>query len=156
MATEKQIQANRLNGLKGGVKTPEGKAVSRWNALSHGFYSSSVLLFSENHFLMNEYREKFYADLKPVGAMETILVERIIASSWRLNRVLQTEKKFNRNGDGVDYRYSVWEKVSRLETTLERQIYKALHELQNLQKARFIAASALADLSANSSSLDPE
>jgi hypothetical protein len=34
MASEKQIQANRLNALKGGVKTEEGKAVIRLSALS--------------------------------------------------------------------------------------------------------------------------
>jgi hypothetical protein len=43
LAAEKQIQANRLNGLKGGVKTMEGKAVSRMNALSHGFFCNDVL-----------------------------------------------------------------------------------------------------------------
>jgi hypothetical protein len=53
MATEKQIQVNRINALKAGVKTEAacpltftrqgGKAVSRMNALSHGFYSSSPI-----------------------------------------------------------------------------------------------------------------
>jgi hypothetical protein len=37
MATERQIQANRLNALKStGPKTTEGKAISRANAVKHG------------------------------------------------------------------------------------------------------------------------
>ena len=40
MASEKQIAANRLNGLKGGVKTLAGKAISCLNAVSHGMYAA--------------------------------------------------------------------------------------------------------------------
>ena len=34
--SEKQLQANRENAQKGGVKTPEGKAIVKYNALKHG------------------------------------------------------------------------------------------------------------------------
>jgi len=37
---------------------------------------------------------------------------------------------------GSDYRYHSWQNFIRYETTLERQIYKALHELERIQHAR--------------------
>jgi hypothetical protein len=33
--SKKQLQANRKNAPKGGVKTPEGKAIVKYNALRH-------------------------------------------------------------------------------------------------------------------------
>lgn len=34
--SQKQIEANQKNAKLGGVKTEEGKAVSKYNALKHG------------------------------------------------------------------------------------------------------------------------
>ena len=139
MVSEKQLLANRENALKGGVKTAAGKAVSSRNAISHGIFSRDVLLKGENSCLLIE--------LQPVGELETVLVDRIVSSTWRLKRVLRTEKKYARSESrgadsgtgaipGGDYRYQSWQNVIRYETTLERQIYKALHELERLQSAR--------------------
>jgi hypothetical protein len=147
MATEKQIAANRLNGLKGGVHTPEGKNVSRLNAISHGIFTQESILPGEDSAKLAKLRDKFMLELKPVGELETLMVERIISSSWRLKRVLYTEKKavlpplkihdsaenFLR---GIDYRYDNWQNYSKYENALETQIYKALHELERLQGAR--------------------
>ncbi len=46
--SQKQLEANRQNAKLGGVKTEEGKAVSKYNALKHGILSQEVLLESEN------------------------------------------------------------------------------------------------------------
>jgi len=59
MTTEKQIQANRLNALKGGVKTEEGKAAVRLNAPSHGFFCNEVLT-SRHPFTSPHRPEKIY------------------------------------------------------------------------------------------------
>ncbi len=134
MTSEKQIQANRINALKGGVKTEEGKAKVRLNAVTHGFFSKGIPLPGEDRSLLAEFRENFIAELKPQGELETVLVELIISSSWRLKRLLITERKYTSRG--ADYRYSTWQNVMRYETTLERQIYKAMHELERLQKNR--------------------
>jgi len=48
MASEKQIEANKNNAKKGGVKTVEGKEVSRMNALKHGILSSELYICSES------------------------------------------------------------------------------------------------------------
>jgi len=45
--SQEQLEANRQNAKLGGVKTEEGKAVSRYNAIKHGLLSKEVLLADE-------------------------------------------------------------------------------------------------------------
>jgi hypothetical protein len=146
MASEKQIAANRLNALKGGVKTGEGKAAVRLNAVSHGLLSNEVLLTGENSHRLAALRQQFLDELQPVGELETLLVERIVSSFWRLRRCVRVEKIGTERGG--DYRFSSWEILMRYETALERQIYKAIHELQRLQIAR-LASQPVNDSSDN-------
>jgi hypothetical protein len=150
MATEKQIIANRANALKGGVKTEAGKAVSRLNAVSHGIFSNEVILPGEDSSLLESLRDKFMEQFAPAGEMETILVERIISSTWRLKRVMRSEARLSLkyflkddatgepNG-GIDYRYNTWQNVAKYENGIERQIYRALNELERIQQRRFAA-----------------
>jgi hypothetical protein len=160
MTTEKQIAANRLNALMAGVRTDEGKAAVRLNALSHGFFSKDLLLPGEDGGLLADLRRRYLDELQPAGELETLLVERIISSAWRLKRMVVSEKAQFRvrnfrpsnwedaspgtsSPDAarpftrmVDYTCSELQNVLRYETTLERQIFKAMHELERLQKMR--------------------
>jgi hypothetical protein len=147
VSTEKQIRANRLNALKAGVKTEEGKAAVRLNAVSHGFFSRDLLLPGEDTSQLDSFRERFFSEFQPVGEMETLLVERILSSAWRLKRLVGSERvqlhmstykpvDSSHTIRMVDYRYSDLHDVMRYETTLERQIYRAMHELERLQKMR--------------------
>ena len=147
MTTEKQIAANRINGLKGGVKTEEGKAVSRLNAVTHGILSSEALLPGENEELLAELRESYMAELHPVGELETMLVETIITDTWRLKRVIRSEKKYSRSPSpdltdkdsfiaGGDYRFSSYQNFIKYETSVKRSIIISMHELERLQDAR--------------------
>lgn len=158
MVTDKQLQANIENARKGGVKTPEGKAISRLNAMKHGILSKEVLLEGENEQGLIELGKRIRNDLKPQGEIEVLLVERIISNYWRLRRSLSVEKALmeweqNFELESVHFYTSKEEqverkaikkmianediaRVSRYETMLERSIYKALHELQRLQAAK--------------------
>ena len=50
MATQAQIEANRLNAQRStGPRTPDGKAAIRQNAFRHGFTSSIPLTQQEEH-----------------------------------------------------------------------------------------------------------
>src|SRR5688500_17144972 len=92
MTSEKQIDANRQNALKStGPKTPEGKAAVRLNAVKHGLLSQEILLPGEDEEALKELSEHLWAELKPVGEMEILLVDRIIASYWRLRRLGRVE-----------------------------------------------------------------
>jgi hypothetical protein len=168
MASEKQIQANRINAQKAGVKTEEGKAAIRVNAVSHGFFSKEVLLPGEDSQLLDELRDKCIEELEPEGELETMLVERIIACTWQLKRLINSKTKVSSSyvlkhtgEDGsppvIDYRYDGWQNVMRYETTIDRQLYRAIHELEDVQKARRgKAARVRPSIGVNIPNIDPQ
>ena len=133
--SEKQLEANRENAKLGGVKTEEGKAVSRYNALQHGLLSQQVLMDGEDADLLLELEKRLRSELKPATEIELLLADRIAANIWRLKRALSFERHevISSGGEGLMYDP---DKFFRYETMLERSIYKAMHELQRIQAAR--------------------
>jgi len=149
--SQKQLEANRQNAKLGGVKTEEGKAVSKYNALKHGILSQEVLLEGENEKSLIEFGKKLRTELRPETELELLLVDRIVVNTWRLKRALRGEKEMIEHdidgvigsdkdfGSALSYdfaNYDSYGKFTRYETSLERGIYKALHELQRIQAAR--------------------
>jgi len=127
MTSDKKVEANRRNALKStGPKTPEGKDAVRLNALKHGLLSQEVLLPGEDEATLRELGERLRAELQPVGELENLLVDRIIAAHWRLRRLGRVEA-------GI----FVWEHYEELveRAQEEARTYKAdqqLAELANL------------------------
>jgi hypothetical protein len=154
MTSDKQAEANRRNALKStGPKTPGGKATARLNAVKHGLLSQDILLPGEDEAALKEVGERMRAELQPVGELEDLLVEQIIAAVWRIRRLRRVEagifaweldnvvKNPDKSSLGLSFirdakRANAFSKLSRYETTIERGLYKALHELQRLQAAR--------------------
>lgn len=155
--SQKQIAANRENGKKGGVKTEEGKEVSKYNALKHGLLSKEVLLDGEEVAILNDFGRRIRESLAPVGPLEEILVDRIISGYWRLRRAIEVEKNtmewsreaemtsmhFNESDEQIRKKSvremidnDTIEKILRYETAIERSIFKAIHELERLQAKR--------------------
>ncbi len=147
------------NQNKSGPKTPEGKAVSKLNALKHGILSQEVLVEGEDESTLKSLTEALIDELKPVGPIEEMLVDRIISSLWRLRRSVSAERntmEYIKNEgfilagiDGVfdpkqDARIKAKnmltnqgiETIQRYETTIERSLLKALHELERIQAKR--------------------
>ena len=92
MTSEKQIRANRRNALKStGPKTPEGKATVRLNARTHGLRSQEILLPGEDEDALKGLNENLRAELQPVGELENLLVDGIVAAHWRLRRLRRVE-----------------------------------------------------------------
>jgi hypothetical protein len=215
MTSDKQADANRRNALKStGPKTPEGKGAVRLNALKHGLLSQEVLVPGEDEATLKELGERVSAELRPVGELEDLLVEQIIAALWRLRRLRRVEagifswefygelaERAEQEARGYEKHFvdffmetvevtpdgrdmprieitdeakhqealakarkmraeqdtetatlgrtfvrdadkaNAFSKLSRYETTIERSLYKALHELQRLQAARHANAS---------------
>jgi hypothetical protein len=111
MTSEKKAQANRQNALKStGLKTPEGKDAVRLNAMKHGLLCQEVLLPGEDEEALRELSEHLWTELKPVGEMENLLVDRIIASHWRLRRLGRVEA-------GI----FAWERYEELAERAERE-----------------------------------
>ena len=94
--TAKQLAANRANAKKStGPRTPQGRAITRWNALQPGVLARAIIPPALEPY---ESREEFSAllqtlrqELSPQSALEEILVERIATSYWRLARLLRAE-----------------------------------------------------------------
>lgn len=147
------------NPNKGGPNTPEGKAVSKLNALKHGILSQEVLIEGEDNNTLQSVSEALIAEFKPVGPIEEMLVDRIISSLWRLRRSINAEKntmEWYKNDDfmlaGLDGTFDEKqgarskvkkmitnegiETILRYETTIERSLLKALHELERIQARR--------------------
>ncbi len=93
--------ASRANGAKSrGPRTAEGKARASQNALKHGMCAKKFLL------LPYDSRAEFAAlesalleELRPEGALETLLARRLIAAAWRLARADRLEFEMLVAGD---------------------------------------------------------
>jgi hypothetical protein len=93
--SEKQLEANRQNAQLGGVKTPEGKEIVKYNALKHGLLAKEIFIpvgeGAENPEEFNALIEALDTQFKPVGALEEMLVEKIAVAYWRLRRAYRYE-----------------------------------------------------------------
>jgi hypothetical protein len=88
MATEAQVQANRANAQKStGPRTAEGKVVVAQNAVKHGLSGRLDVIKGEDQAEFGRQREALLGELAPVGLRETMLAERVVSLSWRLQRV---------------------------------------------------------------------
>ncbi|MFT6773200.1 MAG: hypothetical protein ACJA1L_000909 [Paracoccaceae bacterium] len=89
MTTDKQIAANRRNAARStGPKTEAGKAIVARNAVSHGLLSRRTLLVGESKAELTNLGKALRARLAPVGEVEALLADQIIASAWRLKHAL--------------------------------------------------------------------
>ncbi len=163
MTSEKQIEANRENAQQStGPKTPEGKAASRFNAITHGVLRESLTEYEEN--LYPKYLEELSEELEPKGFLEMILLERVALCYLRLFRIAKIEKEYMQSKLHPDKTKSILDNIAnygvevieegykpkidisiisqmeqtinRYEIAIERSLYRAVHELQRLQAAR--------------------
>lgn len=161
MTTDDQTIANQQNAqLSTGPQTPEGREVSKMNALKHGLLSKEVLLEGEDEALLIDFGKRIRDELKPIGELELLLIDKVITYAWRLRRVISVEKammEWQRNyfispinfdldtGPNIQKERKAisnmivndqTEKLTRYEAAVVRNFYKALHELMRLQANR--------------------
>jgi len=106
MASARKTAANRRNAQRStGPRTPEGKRVSRYNALRHGLLAKEVVVTSGEHQESQAEFDSLLAalaeDLQPVGISENLIVERIAVCQWRLRRAARYEAAEIRRSQGV-------------------------------------------------------
>ncbi|MDD5054877.1 MAG: hypothetical protein PHZ00_01260 [Candidatus Peribacteraceae bacterium] len=99
MTSDKQLRANRSNGKKGkGPVSEKGKVTSSFNALKHGILSNQLFIFTggdiTDYESFSDFMECFFKEMQPVGMMETLLVDRLFATFWRLRRLHIAETGF--------------------------------------------------------------
>jgi hypothetical protein len=154
--SDKQHEANKQNAQLGGVKTPEGKAISRYNAVRHGILRETVTEYEKVDYelIFNEFCD-FY---KPENFIEEILVERLVVAYIKMARVSRAENELMKSamdptvpfGDSL----SIYERVgyqvvlasdkvsllsdvyARYETAVEKRFYRAMNALNEIKKTR--------------------
>jgi hypothetical protein len=143
MTSERRIEANRRNAQKStGPRTSEGKAAVALNGIKHGLLSREALVPGEREADLVDFGKRLRAQLAPAGELELLLADRIVSCGWRLRRLLRVESRlFKEDGTQLEQAFSAYGRekmavLSRYEATIERSLYKALHELQRLQAAR--------------------
>src|SRR5580658_2970911 len=92
MPTEKQSAASRANSQKStGPRTTEGRAKSRFNALKHGIYAESQIIFGESAEDLAELAAEYHEHYNPADPSERCLVDALIETEWRLRRMRRVE-----------------------------------------------------------------
>lgn len=164
--SDKQLKANRENAKKGGVKTPEGKEISKMNAQKHSVLTKAMT--KAEGALAAEVQKRLRDELQPVGFIEESLVERLSVIYVRQQRSIKAEaeqmmKIYNpeitETTGGLDLEYlgaprtevikegykpkvtaddveHLGKTYLRYDSELERSYLRILHELQRVQAAR--------------------
>ena len=134
MPTEKQITANRLNGLKS--HGPTNTKLTRTNATKHGLLAAGITELDD---------EDLVKETNPVGTIENVLIESAGMDILRLRRARRLEgehinSSLNPHGlragmrlDSVHPLVSVFQ---RYEGTILQRLLRILHELERLQRMR--------------------
>lgn len=90
--SELQLVANRANAQKStGPKSKNGKAVACFNGTRHGLFSGRMFLEEEEPTEFQNLLSDIAAALRPVGAVEQALAERIAVTMWRQRRLVTAE-----------------------------------------------------------------
>ncbi len=166
MISERQHEANRRNAAK-----------------SNGFTAAEIIFLTvEEQIDFEQFRAAFEEEHQPVGPTEEVLVEDMVVSRWRLNRIRKMEPGFfalrreilkGRIKDDFSaldaqahlaliFRDDAQDadtlgKMSRYEGRFERTFYKALKELQRLQALRAaVSDSGNGTVSQSAVSPDPD
>src|SRR6476659_4112796 len=134
MTSKPQIEANRRNSKNStGPRTDTGKAVVALNGITHGLLSRHVLIKGESEADLVGFEKRLRAQLAPVGELELLFADRVVSSAWRLRRALAVEAFLFDKEDTPDRAFAGYAAqkmtiLSRYEGTLERGLFKALHE----------------------------
>jgi hypothetical protein len=115
-----------------GPKTPEGKAIAARNSTSHGLFARDVVLIhlGENPDAFEALRDELCQQIQPINLIEQHYVEQIAAASWRLRRLDRWQAQIYEDEQITeDARFDKLDRVIRYETTLRRQIDKAVRLL---------------------------
>jgi hypothetical protein len=161
MSSQRKINSARTNGAKShGPKTEAGRQKSARNALTHGFYASSIVLQQESPEQYQALLDAYIQQFQPDGPAELQLIEEMVAAKWRQRRLWAIEtdlledeiiaQKEKLDADGVTYSpitpltfayrdlsaSAALPSLTRHESGLERSYFRALKTVLELQRGR--------------------
>jgi len=123
-----------------GPKTPEGKAHSSQNAVTHGLRATKL----ENAVaptLRAEYeklRQQYLDEYKPSGAIESTLVDMVIFAAWQLYKIREMEL-WTDIDLGAPGSFGRSEKLARYCGSHERLLFRSLNQLRQIQQERALS-----------------
>ena len=153
MPTAKQTAANRMNSQKStGPRTTEGKAASRCNAVKHGIFATTQIMFDESAEDLAELAAEYHEHHSPADANQRFLVDTLVNNEWRLRRLRRGEAELWEHatntflaenievpacssGDAFATAAPTFERLQRIVNSCERAYHRALKELQQGARA---------------------
>ncbi len=139
MATEKQIEANRLNAQKStGPRTDSGKSKSRLNAVKHGLTGHLPVMTDDERQAHDTFITGIVDSLKPADAVERQLARSVADGYWRINRVSAMENNFfaSEACNQEDGALASLNLLTVYEMRLHRKVRLDLQQLREIQAAR--------------------
>jgi hypothetical protein len=135
MTSERKRAANQRNAKRSTGSKDTGR--TKFNARKHGLLSKAAIIqngaHKEDQHELDSLLEAYWEDFRPEGTMEESLVDEIVNCVWRKRRALRWEALIMaQNPFGA----KLLEKILRYETTIDRQMSRALKQLGELQAAR--------------------
>lgn len=137
--SSQKLAANRANAQRStGPQTSAGKQRSSHNSYKHGFFG--LRLFPNNKLIArdgedyNRIYTAYWYHYAPVGDLEKLCVEKIAVESLRQARLLGHEQDIFAWGAPFEAR-SI-DKLVRYESSVSRQLEKAIEQLERLQEER--------------------
>lgn len=116
---------------------------SRFNGMSHGLRSQFEVVPGESHEEYESFKAEICDDLKPDGALQKSLVDRLVFFLWRLKRAARAETTLLKVNQRIDDRERIdWERllrsnlldpILRYEVNSLRHISRILDDLRKLK-----------------------
>ena len=131
-SSKKDPPSPNSNGVRtrrglGGPSTPEGKAKTKFNATTHGIFSSVVVLKGETRGEYETLLLGLWRDRQPQGRLEEILVEKLAMILWRHRRLLVSE-----GGEILkSYQGLVWDQGNQLQDAVTKIASSSKSENEN-------------------------
>ena len=147
MASPEQIHANRLNAQRStGPRTEEGKAASRFNALTYGIEARSLVIPGEDPTALEALALEYHQQFNPFGPLEDYLVQTVVQADWNRRRYTRVEAQIfqirlaNRDASAEmplnAFTSAAAQQVFRRLAAEERGYFRALKELRRVQRER--------------------
>jgi len=102
--------------------------------MRHGLLSRTLPIYGQDKKEFTLLFTSLHQDLEPVGTLEQVLVEKIAQEYWRLGLAARLEAEMF--ASLTPFSSSPIDKILRYQTTINRQLYQAINQLERLQRLR--------------------
>src|SRR5580700_8972497 len=147
MPSAKQTAANRANSQKSTGPTTQGEPASRYDAVKHGIFAHTQIMFDEKAEDLAELAAEYHEHHSPADPGQRFLVDTLVSNEWRLRRLRRadaelwqsasnafleknTEAPACSSGDAFATAAPTFERLQRVVNSCERTYHRALKELQ--------------------------